>query len=233
MVLKQESVQTMMKRGLGRKHRGLKFKGLKRYVAMLCLLTGVSVNAMANSAAEMFEQFVQTFSAATGVFEQSVLDDKGQASQMQSGEFSFQRPGKFRWSVLKPHEQLIISDGRVVQQYDPDLRQTTIRQVDAAMGSSPAALLFGEKPLQEAFQLSSLPDEGGMIWLRATPFKADSGLNRVDIGMKEGIPAQLLIQDGFGQTTRIELSRIRAQSEFPAGTFVFKSPAGTDVIEMP
>jgi outer membrane lipoprotein-sorting protein len=41
-----------------------------------------------------------------------------------------------------------------------------------------------------------------------------------------------LLLDGFGQTTQIDLSNIRAQSSFPAETFRFKAPPNTDVVTL-
>jgi len=207
-------------------------KKVKIWVVAACLSV-VQPVAVAQSAAEQFQQFSQTFSAATGQFEQFLVPKEGsQAAKKLSGQFSFQRPGKFRWEVLKPYEQVIVSDGKDVYQFDPDLNQVTVRPVASSLGSSPAAILFGNASLDEAFVINNLPDSEGMSWLRATPHQPDSGLNQIDIGLYQGVPARLILQDSFGQTTQIDLSRIRAQSGFPADTFRFKAPPGADIVRM-
>src|SRR5690606_11497697 len=122
----------------------------------------------------------------------------------QSGVFSFERPGRFRWQVQKPYEQLTISDGKRVYQYDPDLAQVTERSVDASVGASPAAILFGSGSFDESFNAKALPDAEGMQWMRATPKQGDGGFEYVDIGFRSGMPARLMLLDAFGQTTRIE-----------------------------
>ena len=199
---------------------------------VLWLASGAVVTAMANSAAEQFRLFAATFPAASGLFEQYTLGAQGQSQRTQSGEFYFQRPGKFRWEVQKPYAQLVVSDGKTLFQHDPDLRQTTVRPVGKSIGSSPAAILFGDVRLDDAFKIEPLPDSEGMAWLRAIPKQPDSGLNQVDIGMNEGKPARLLLRDSFGQTTRIDLTGIRAQSSFPTGTFEFTAPPGTDLVRI-
>ena len=55
--------------------------------------------------------------------------------QESSGTFTFQRPGKFRWSYEKPYEQLIVGDGDKLWIYDRDLNQVIVRKLDAALGS--------------------------------------------------------------------------------------------------
>lgn len=207
-------------------------KYLKNLVYVVSFWGAAVSMAVANPAADQFRQFVEAFSAATGQFEQYTVTGQGQTTRAQSGSFAFERPGKFRWDVEQPYAQLVVSDGRSVFQYDPDLRQATVRPVDQSIGSSPAAILFGDVALDDAFNIEALPEQDGMEWLRAIPEQPDSGLNQVDIGMFEGKPARLLLRDSFGQTTRIDLSRIRAQSSFSSDTFEFSPPTGTDVVRV-
>ncbi|MCD8504498.1 MAG: outer membrane lipoprotein carrier protein LolA [Burkholderiaceae bacterium] len=188
--------------------------------------------ASAADAIEQFQQFVQTVPAARGTFEQFTVGPDGQTSRAQAGVFAFGRPGKFRWDIQTPYPQQVASDGKTLYQYDPDLQQLTLRALDQSIGSSPAAILFGQGKLEDAFDVSALPNNDGMAWLRAVPKRPDAGLTQLDIGMRQGRPARLLLVDGFGQTTRVELLTLRAQSEFGANEFVIEPPPGTDVIRV-
>src|SRR3546814_18614119 len=98
--------------------------------------------AWSADAPDQLRKFIADVPAAAGQFSQQRLDSQGQG-KAQSGEFSFRRPGQFRWSVKKPYAQLIVSNGKTVYQYDPDLAQVTERNVDQYIAPSPAALLFG------------------------------------------------------------------------------------------
>jgi outer membrane lipoprotein carrier protein len=49
---------------------------------------------------------------------------------------------------------LLVGDGEKVWIYDPDLRQVTVKKVDAAIGSTPAALLVGGDALEKNFTLA-------------------------------------------------------------------------------
>ncbi len=187
----------------------------------------------AASATEQLRSFVATVSGATGTFTQSTTGaTQGRQQPPQSGVFSFQRPGKFKWSVQKPYEQLIVSNGTQVFQYDPDLAQVTVRQVDRAIGTSPAAILFGSGSLEQSFDVSPLPGKNGLDWLRAKPRTADAGFARVDIGFSNNQPQRIELLDSFGQTTVVVLSNLKPNPSLPATEFQFTPPKGVDVVKM-
>src|SRR5690606_5775939 len=99
------------------------------------------LTAAAADARTQLKAFVSQVNSATGKFTQTTTGPQGGAQRAQSGDFAFQRPGKFKWAVSQPYEQLVISHGQQLFQYDPDLAQVTTRQVDQAIGTSPAAIL--------------------------------------------------------------------------------------------
>lgn len=203
-----------------------------RRLAAVAALSLAPAMVFAASAQEQLRAFVATVTAATGSFSQYTVNNQGRTQPAQTGVFSFQRPGKFKWAVQKPYEQLVVSDGRQVFQFDPDLAQVTERKVDAAIGTSPAAILFGSGSLEQSFDVSALPSKDGIDWLRAKPRTADAGFSRVDIGMKDNLPVRVELQDSFGQTTRVDLSGIAANPQLPAKEFQFVAPKGVDVVKM-
>lgn len=188
--------------------------------------------ASAADARGQLKRFVSEVGSAQGRFSQQVTGSQGQARAPQQGEFSFRRPGQFLWHILKPYEQVVVSDGKVLRQYDPDLAQVTERPVDQSIGASPAAILFGSGSLEDAFELSNLTDRDGLSWLRARPRSGDAGFVHVDIGFSDGMPRRLELLDAFGQTTRIGLTDIVPNPKLPADAFAFQIPKGVDVVKM-
>jgi outer membrane lipoprotein carrier protein len=65
--------------------------------------------AKAASAQEQLQGFVSKVQAATGNFSQYTVGTQGQTKPAQSGQFAFQRPGRFKWDVVKPYAQQIVS----------------------------------------------------------------------------------------------------------------------------
>lgn len=188
--------------------------------------------AFAADARTQLQRFISEVNSATGKFTQQVADAQGKSRQAQQGDFAFKRPGQFRWHTVQPYEQLVVSDGKVLRQYDPDLAQVTERSVDESIGASPAAILFGSGSLDDAFELAALDDRDGLNWLRATPRGGDAGFAHVDIGFSQGMPRQLELLDAFGQTTRIGLSDIVANPGLSADAFAFEVPPDVDVVRM-
>jgi len=187
---------------------------------------------LASTAEQQLRHFIQNVQSATGQFEQQTVVTQGKAKPAQTGTFSFERPGKFKWAVQLPYEQLIVSDGKNVLQYDPDLAQVTQRSVDQSIGASPAAILFGSGSLDEAFTLSALPDRDGLAWLRAVPRGADAGFKHVDMAFDNNLPARIELLDAFGQMTTIDLGKVSINPGLPASTFLFDAPEGVDVVRL-
>lgn len=175
-------------------------------------------------------EFVAASASAKGEFSQRVIKSTGQPGASSSGTFSFKRPGQFRWEVQKPYAQSIVSDGQTLAIFDPDLNQATMRKLTNALGSTPAAILFGTGDLDAAFELTPGAKRDGVEWLEATPRERDSGYERIGIGMRDGEPAAMEIRDAFGQLTQITFTRIERNPQLDPGTFKFVPPAGADVI---
>ncbi len=164
-----------------------------------------------------------------GEFTQVVIARSGK-TQTSSGDFAIQRPGKFRWNYRKPYEQLIVSDGKEVWLFDPDLNQVTVKVIDKALDSSPAALLSGENNLDKRYTLKALQAREGLAWVEAIPKQNDSNFNRVRLGFANNEIRKMELEDSFGQTTRIELRMQGINGKPDAALFRFTPPKGADVI---
>ena len=166
-------------------------------------------------------------------FRQTVVARSGRVPQLSSGTFAFARPGKFRWSYEKPFEQLVVGDGAKVWVYDRDLNQVIVRQLDAALGATPAALLAGDNALERSFVLVDGGTADGLAWVEATPKSADSTFTKVRIGFRDQLPRAMELADAFGQTTRLQFDAFERNVALPADLFRFVPPAGADVVAAP
>lgn len=187
--------------------------------------------AQAQGAIEQLRRFVADTRSARGEFTQRTLKGAGQTAQTASGRFAFSRPGRFRWEVLKPFEQLMVADGERVHFYDRDLEQVTVRKLANSLGSSPAAILFGSNDLEKDFALSDAGPFDGLDWLDAKPRSSDAGFDHIRIGFRSGLPAAMEVRDAFGRTTVFSFTGIERNAQVAAETFRFVPPKGADVIE--
>ncbi len=67
-----------------------------------------------------------------------------------------QRPGLFYWHTEATAEQTMVSDGKKVTLWDPDLEQATIKKLDPRLTQTPALLLSGDvSKISESFDISA------------------------------------------------------------------------------
>ena len=199
-----------------------------RRLIFLCLL---ALPAAATAATvEELKTLLQQTSTARARFAQMVLDKNLKPLQQVTGTMQFSRPGRFRWEYDKPYEQTIVGDGARLWIYDKDLNQVTVRKLDRALGSSPAALLAGSNEIDKSYNLASTGSRDGLDWIEAVPRAKDTTFEKVRLGFgKSGLEAMEL-RDQFGQVTVIKFSAIERNAKIPPEAFRFTPPKGADVI---
>ncbi len=198
-------------------------------VILLCLAPVVA----RAGAIDQLKTFIAETHSARANFTQQVLDQNGNQIQNASGVMEFQRPGKFRWTYQKPYEQLVVGDGSKFWLYDADLNQVTVRRLDTALGSSPAALLSGNNEIERGFALTEDGSRDGLEWLQATPKGngQDNSFNTIRMGFNA--QAELVVMelnDMFGHKTVLRFSGMQRNPKIPEQQFRFTPPKGADVL---
>ena len=179
---------------------------------------------------ERFSEFIDKTLTARGDFEQKIFNRSHRLLQESSGVLAFSRPGKFRWTYVKPYAQLIVGDGSKVWIYDEDLKQVTVKNLGQALGSTPAALLAGNNEAMRAFQLSDRGSKNGLEWLEAVPRDREGNFQRIRIGFSTAGLAAMELIDSLGQTTELRFRSLQRNPPLDPGLFRFSPPKGADVI---
>ena len=191
------------------------------------------VSVASASGLDELHAFLAGTHSATAAFRQTVTRRDGRSAQQSSGTFAFERPGRFRWVYEKPYAQVIVGDGRRVWVYDQDLNQVMVRNLDAALGQTPAALLAGDNELENNFTLIASGDADGLAWVDATPKSAESTFTKVRIGFRDSAPRAMELVDAFGQTTKLVFDRFERNVPLGGELFRFVPPPGADVVQAP
>lgn len=205
---------------------------MKQLLAAAALAALVAVPFAADAAGiDKLRQFIEATRSARSEFSQTVVDGRGRKIQDAAGTMEFERPGRFRWTYARPYDQLIVGDGEKVWIYDRELKQVTVRPLDQALGSTPAALLAGSNDIEQAFTLSESGAEGGLEWVDAVPKNRDTTFDRVRLGFDERAELRAMeLTDSFGQTTRLTFAGFERNPALDASRFRFTPPPGADVI---
>lgn len=204
---------------------------MKHLTGVVCAVALFAIASTAEaSALEQFKTFVSGTKSAKGEFtQQQVRSSPGKVAPVSTGTFVFARPGKFVWTYQKPYQQLLQADGDTLYIYDKDLNQVTTRKLGNALGSSPAAILFGSNDLEKNFTLSEAGTHDGLEWLDAKPKDKDTSFEQISIGLKDGVPQAMDLKDAFGQTSKLKFTNFQRNPTLTANFFKFDVPKGADV----
>jgi outer membrane lipoprotein carrier protein len=204
----------------------------------LLLALAIALPSFAHaSALDQFRSFVATTKAAKGEFTQRMVKNDSasngamKVSNSSTGTFQFARPGKFIWTYQKPYEQLLQADGDKLYIYDKDLNQVTVKKLGSALGSSPAAILFGSNDLEKNFTLKESGAKDGLEWLQAIPKAKDTTFDSIGIGLRDGVPVAMELRDSFGQVSLLSFTKFEKNPAMAENQFKFTVPKGADVFQ--
>lgn len=209
---------------------------MRKKLTLSFMLLAIAPMLAQATALEQFKSFVSSTRTARGEFTQRLVKAEGDSGAMRisnasSGNFQFARPGKFIWTYQKPYEQLLQADGDKLYIYDKDLNQVTIRPLGNAIGSSPAAILFGSNDLEKNFTLSESGTRDGIEWLQAIPKAKDTNFEKIGIGLKDGTPVAMELRDSFGQVSVLTFTKFEKNPSQSPSQFRFVIPKGADVLQ--
>ena len=203
---------------------------MSRRIAFFAAFLALLPSHAPASSLDRLSEFVNKTLAAEGKFEQKIFDRNRRLLQESAGTLAFSRPGKFRWTYAKPYAQLIVGDGSRVWIYDEDLNQVTVKKLDLALGSTPAALLAGNNEAMRAFRLSDKGTKDGLEWLEAQPRDKEGNFETIRMGFGFSGLEAMELADSLGQLTVLKFTSLRRNPHLDARLFRFSPPKGADVI---
>lgn len=168
-------------------------------------------------------------------FQQYTLSEDGLRQEQGSGHFAIQKPDLFDWVTEQPFPQRIVSDGRYIWIYDPDLEQVTRKPATDQAANAPSMILNGRiKELSEQFSIQLSEARGERQIYQLEPRDAvDSSFTRIRLLFAGEQLSELELQDNLGQRTLILLDQVQLDPPLDAGRFQFTPPDGIDLIVDP
>ena len=152
-------------------------------------------------------------------------------NQTLKGVMKVARPGKFFWETTSPSKQTIVTTGKTVWIYDPDLQQAVRQSLDDQVANTPALLLSGNtSQIMNAYRVTQ-PDKG-KTYYTLYPKDRDGAFQSLTIsfGVNKA-PSLMILEDSLGQTTQVRFNNVKVNPTIPASTFNFTPPKGTDIID--
>ena len=181
------------------------------------------------------QRLTADFEQSTKTTNNKTVQKKGLTAQHMNqtfkGVMKVERPGKFYWETTSPAKQTIVTTGKVVWIYDPDLQQAVRQSLDDQVANTPALLLSGNtNQIMDAYRVTQ-PDRT-KLYYTLYPKQDDGAFQRLTISFGANkAPTLMILQDSLGQTTYVRFSNIKVNPAIPASVFNFEPPKGTDIID--
>ena len=181
------------------------------------------------------QRLTADFEQSTKTTNNKTVQKKGLTAQHMNqtfkGVMKVERPGKFYWETTSPAKQTIVTTGKVVWIYDPDLQQAVRQSLDDQVANTPALLLSGNtSQIMDAYRVTQ-PDRS-KLYYTLYPNQDEGAFQSLTISFGANkAPTLMILQDSLGQTTYVRFSNIKVNPAIPASVFNFEPPKGTDIID--
>lgn len=170
---------------------------------------------------------MESFSAR---FVQTVFDRDGTEIERSAGHVLAARGNRFRWETETPWPQTLVSDGKTLWQYDPELDQAVSRQLDVESQPTPGLLFSGDvDAILSAYEIEQTRAADGIHRFKLQPLSENSLFTLMELDFSDNSPSELRFTDRFGQRTRLQFFETKQNIEYTPDAFVFELPDGVDL----
>lgn len=178
-------------------------------------------------------EVLQQTTALEASVEQLLMDQDGRELQETRARLVMQKPANFRWEVTEPYNELMVTDGKTIWRYEPDLEQVTIQKFDTELDRTPVMLLNGTtESIGSSYSVSaSTMADGVHQRFILKPKKADSLFESLSLTFNGPALEEMQFEDSLGQQTSLTFMNMQRNQDVDAAVFQYVPPAGVDVID--
>ena len=189
-------------------------------------------SALAAEGAERLDRYLAGINSLKADFVQYTFNADRSKMMEAHGTLYLQRPGRFRWEYDSPTKQIIIADGQRVYLHDLELRQVSQQSQAKALRGTPALLLANRDPIADHFTTRAVPSQDGRDWVELTPREHDTEVVRIEVGLGQDTLDSLIMQDSFGQETRLNFSAAQRNPVLKPELFQIDRAAVDDFLDL-
>ncbi len=199
-------------------------------LALATLLVPAAAVSGASDGRERLDDYLKGLSSLKSSFTQVTFNADRTRMMEARGTFYLQRPGLFRWEYEAPNRQVIIADGKRVYLHDLDLEQISHQSQAKALRGTPALLLADGGPIDRHFTAKPIESSDGRDWVELTPKASDTDVVRIELGFGGKELDSMIMEDSFGQMTRLDFSATQRNPSLDPGLFKVEQGAMDDFL---
>lgn len=209
---------------------------------LLCvLILAVATPAQAQTLEEVVAGLEGAYAKVTDLraeFTQNAFNRSLGQTIKADGVVYLKKPGKMRWEYRTPSPQQIVSDGKSLWVYTPELNQVNVGPAPRALAGPAGSFLAGLGRVREAFTVRFLnpfkTDEAGNPVLDLTPKHPEPVLTRLilTVDPREFLVRKAVLYDQFENTVAMQFTNVAVNSGLADTLFVFTPPKGAAVVPL-
>lgn len=173
---------------------------------------------------------VDTMSATV---QQLIVESDGAVLEESSIQMHVMRPDGFYWETIEPFPELVVTNGAVLWNYQPDLEQVVIENWDSSRAELAAELLSGRTDsLTEEYEIHIEKDTGeDMAAFQLLPLDQNSLYRRINISFENTALLSIHLDSKNGQKTLWQFNQPQINQQLSPDLFNFQIPSGIDIVD--
>lgn len=165
--------------------------------------------------------------------EQLLIGEDGRELEESRAKLLMQKPANFRWEIVEPYNELMVTDGSLIWRYEPDLEQVTIQTFDMELDRTPVMLLNGTaESIGESYAVSAATMTDGIhTRFLLQPKRPESQFERMSLTFKGADLEEMQFEDSRGARTSLTFRQVQRNQPLSTDQFHYTPPEGVEVID--
>lgn len=182
---------------------------------------------------EKLDSLLQGIKTLSASVTQLIVESDGAVLEESSIQMHLMRPDGFYWETLDPFPELVVTNGKTLWNYQPDLEQVVVEDWDSTRSELAAQLLSGRTDrLSEEYRIELATDAGdNQSLFRLQPLDADSVYRLIRISFLQQELESIHLDNKNGQQTLWQFSDLQHNQGLEPSLFEFEPPAGIEIVD--
>ena len=205
-----------------------------RFLILFILVGCLSRLALAEPAAEArLDDLLSGLDTLQADVTQLIVESDGGVLEESDIRMMLKRPDGFYWETITPFPELVVTDGRSLWNYQPDLEQVVVEPWESSRSELAAKLLSGDTAgLTDEYDVALRNTDGTEFTeFVLTPLAPDSIYQQITLTFRDRTLEIIYIDSNNGQKTVWEFFDLVANAPLADSQFVFEIPPGVEVIQ--
>lgn len=181
----------------------------------------------------LLSNLLRQVSTMSATVQQLIVESDGALLEESSIQMHVMRPDGFYWETLEPFPELVVTNGAVLWNYQPDLEQVVIESWDSSRAELAAELLSGRTDsLTEEYEIFTESDTGeDMAVFKLLPLDQNSLYRRINISFDNTALRSIHLDSKNGQKTLWQFNEPQINQQLNPDLFNFQIPPGIDIVD--